>query len=79
MPIMNGLETYMALKGIRSDIKAIMVTGYHQKVEDLVEEALKNHAYTCIYKPFDVENVLKLVEGILAGKSKAEIRQIVVD
>jgi len=75
MPVMNGLEIYLALKKIRPDIKVIMMTGYRQEVQDLVEEAIKNNAYTCIYKPFDVEKALKLLEGILARKTKAEIHQ----
>lgn len=76
MPVMNGLEVYLALRKIRPDIKVIMMTGYRQEVQDLVEEAIKNNAYTCIYKPFDIDNMLKLVEGIQARKPKAEIRQI---
>lgn len=72
MPVMNGLEVYLALRKIRPDIKALMMTGYRQEGQDLVEEAIKNNAYTCIYKPFDVEKVLKLVEGILAIKTKSE-------
>lgn len=75
MPVMNGLEVYLALKKIRPDIKAIMMTGYRQEAQGLVEEAVKKSAYTCIYKPFDLENVLKLLEEVLAGKTKTEIQQ----
>src|SRR4030067_144847 len=75
MPVMNGLEVYRALREIRPYIKVIMMTGYRQEVQDLIEEATKNSAYTCIYKPFDAEEVLKLVEEILAKKPKAEIYQ----
>lgn len=79
MPVMNGLEVYIALKKIRPDLKVIMMTGYRQEVKDLLEEAIKNNAYTCIYKPFDVEKVLKLLEGILARKTKDEISQMEVN
>jgi two-component system response regulator HydG len=79
MPVMNGLEIYLALRKIRPDIKAIMMTGYRQEVQDLVEEAIKNNAYTCLYKPFDVKKVLKLLEGILARKSKAQINHMEVN
>lgn len=79
MPVMNGLEVYLALKKIRPNIKAIMMTGYRQEVQDLVEEAIKKSVYTCIYKPFDVKNVLKLLEEILARKTKAEISQMEVN
>ena len=79
MPVMNGLEIYLALKKIRPSIKAIMMTGYRQEVQNLVEEAIKSNAYTCIYKPFDVERVLKLLEGIVARKTKTEINQMEVN
>ncbi len=79
MPVMNGLEIYLALRKIRPNIKVIMMTGYRQEVQDLIEEAIKNNAYTCIYKPFDVKKVLKLIEGILAKKTKTEISQMGVN
>ena len=79
MPVMNGLETYLTLRKIRPDIKVIMMTGYRQEVQDLVEEAIKTNAYTCIYKPFDIEKVLTLLEGILARKTKAQIDHMEVN
>lgn len=64
MPLMNGLEVYLALKKIKSNIKVIMMTGYRHEVQDLVDQAIENSAYTCIYKPFEVENVLKVLREI---------------
>jgi two-component system response regulator HydG len=68
LPTINGLETYLAIKEINPEAVAIVMTAYRQEVADLVEEALKNHAYTCLYKPFDMEEVLKLVEEIWERK-----------
>jgi DNA-binding NtrC family response regulator len=79
MPVMNGLEIYLTLKKIRPDIKAIMMTGYRQEVQDLVGEAIKNNAYTCIYKPFDIGKVLLLIEEILFKKPAAEISRTEVN
>jgi DNA-binding NtrC family response regulator len=79
MPVMNGLEIYLTLKKIRPEIKVIMMTGYRQEVQGLVEEAIKSNAYTCIYKPFNVEKVLKLLGEILARKTKTEINQTEVN
>jgi len=47
------------------------MTAYRQEMADLVEVALNNNAYTCIYKPLDVENLLMLIEEILERKKKA--------
>ena len=68
LPTINGLETYLAIKEINPEAVAIVMTAYRQEVADLVEEALKNHAYTCLYKPFDMEEVLKLVDEIWERK-----------
>jgi len=73
MPVMNGLETYISLKKLRPGIKAIMMTGYRQEVQDIVEEAIENNAYTCIYKPFSVDKFLKIIVEILDKKTKNEI------
>jgi two-component system response regulator HydG len=79
MPIMNGLETYMELRKIRPSIKAIMITAYRQEAQNLVEEAIKNNLYLCLYKPIDLDKMLKIVEEILAAKTKAETHQIGAD
>ena len=64
LPTINGLETYLAIKEINPKAVTIMMTAYHQEMADLVEEALKNDAYTCLYKPFDMEELLRLVDEI---------------
>ena len=73
---MNGLETYLTLKKIRPNVKVVMTTNYREGLEDLVDQAIVQGAYTCIYKPFDVEKVAKLLERILAGRTKTEVRQM---
>ena len=76
MPVMNGLETYLELRKIRPHIKTIMITAYRQEVQSLVEEAIRNDLYTCLYKPLDLDKLLKIVEQILAVKKKAGIQRI---
>lgn len=69
LPTINGLETYLAIREINPKIVAIIITGYRQEVTDLVEQALRNNAYTCLYKPLDIEELLRLIEGIWQKKS----------
>ena len=45
-----------------------MMTGYAE--EDLVKKAVSEGAYTCIYKPFDMERVIALVEDIARERKK---------
>lgn len=71
LPTINGLEVYLKVKEIDPKLVAIMMTGYCKEMTDLVEEALNNDAYTCIFKPLDIEKLLMLVEEILERKKKA--------
>lgn len=64
----DGLETYLAIKEVNPQAVAVVMTGHRQEVSDLVEEALEKDAYTCLYKPFDVEQVIKLVDEICHRK-----------
>ncbi len=60
LPDMNGVETFEQVKKIDPQATVIMMSGYSE--EDLVKRAITQGAYTCIYKPFDVEKVIALVE-----------------
>lgn len=62
MPMMDGVEVLRKIKEIKPDIPVIMMTGY--SLEELVKEAVKYGAYACIYKPFDIEKLLKIIAEV---------------
>jgi len=66
LPDMNGVETFEQVKKIDPNAAVIMMTGY--SLDDLVRRAISQGAYTCIYKPFDMEKVIELVEEICVQK-----------
>ena len=66
LPDINGVETFEQVKKIDPKAVVIMMTGY--SVDDLVRRAISQGAYTCIYKPFDMEKVIGLVEEICLQK-----------
>jgi two-component system response regulator HydG len=68
LPTLNGLETYLAIRKVNPEAVAVMMTAYRQEMADLVEEALTNHAYTCLYKPLDMKELLSLVDEIWERK-----------
>ena len=68
MPLMNGVETYKRTKKVRPEAVVVMMTAY--AVEELVQEALQAGAYGIIYKPLDMEEILRLVEEIKEKKQK---------
>ena len=65
MPGINGVEAFNEFKKIDPGTVVIMMTAY--SVDELVKKAVDEGAYTCIYKPFDVEGVIELV-GKIAGE-----------
>jgi len=69
MPLMDGVETYKRIKGVNPEAVVVMMTAY--AVEDLVREALQEGAYGVIYKPLNLEEVLRLVDEVWERKRKA--------
>ena len=64
LPALNGLQTYLELKKINPGIIAVMITAYREEMQDSIESALRQGAYTCLYKPFDPKKILQLIEEI---------------
>jgi len=62
LPGMDGVETFEQVKQIDPKAAVIMMTGYTE--EELMKKAISGSAYTCLYKPFDMEKVISLVEEI---------------
>ncbi|MFQ5813185.1 MAG: response regulator [Anaerolineae bacterium] len=70
LPTINGFEVYKAIKEANPQVMAIMMTGYRYEFGDLVEEAIKGGAVACLYKPFDITEIVRLVEEISQGKCR---------
>jgi len=68
LPDMNGVETFERVKKIDPQATVIMMTGCAE--EDLVKRAVSAGAYTCLYKPFDIEKVIALVEAVAREKKQ---------
>ena len=63
MPGINGVQTFREVKKISPGAAVIMMTAY--SVEDLVREALEEGAYAVVYKPFDIEHIVSIIEAAL--------------
>jgi len=64
MPVMNGLETYLKIKGINDKITTIIITGYFNDAEDLISEALSNSVFSVLQKPLDIEKIVKMINEL---------------
>jgi two-component system response regulator HydG len=63
MPGINGVQTFREIKKINPEAVVIMMTAY--SVEDLVREALGEGAYGVVYKPFDIEKIVGMIDSAL--------------
>ena len=61
MPVMNGVDSYFAIKKIKPQARIVMMTGFK---EPILERAISAGAEGPLHKPFSVEDMLKLVETI---------------
>lgn len=81
MPGINGIETMERIKEFRPEVGIIMMTAY--SMEELVEESLRKGAYTCLFKPIDVEKMLEAIQKVrdLSKKFRREepVEILIVD
>ncbi len=62
MPGINGVQTFREIKKTSPGSLVVMMTGY--AVQDLVDTAMEEGALSVIYKPFEMEEVFKLLDSI---------------
>ena len=60
MPGIGGVEAIRKIKRIDPKIRVIVMTGF--SVTETINEALREGAVEVLYKPFDVDNFVKLVQ-----------------
>lgn len=63
MPVMDGLDTLKALKGLYPNIAVLMMTAVDDR--ERVSEAFRSGAVACIEKPFDVFALRQQVEQLI--------------
>ena len=68
LPGINGVETFKEIKKINPAIAVIMMTAY--SVDELMRESIAEGAYASIYKPFDPEKILKIIEDAIEKRPK---------
>ncbi|MFH1442058.1 MAG: response regulator [Candidatus Omnitrophota bacterium] len=72
LPVLNGLELYLEIKKIDPQAVVVMMTAYRQEVDNLIKQALEKGAYTCLYKPFEMDEAIKIIEQIFQNSSKKD-------
>lgn len=64
MPRMDGMETFLKLKEIDSDLKAIMMTGYRDEMSKKMEIVGATPVNACLYKPFNPAELVSLLSQL---------------
>jgi len=67
MPGMSGVDTFIKIKSIAPKATVIMMTAY--AVEDELKRAIREGAYAVVYKPFEIDKILGIVEECLERKT----------
>jgi two-component system response regulator HydG len=63
MPGINGVQTFREIKKINPEAVVVMMTAY--SVEGLVKQALVEGAYAVVYKPFDIDDIVSVIDSAL--------------
>ena len=60
----NGLDVLRTIREQYPRLPVILVTGYREEMSPAIEAALKIGAYTCLYKPFEIEKLLQVLSQV---------------
>ena len=63
MPGITGVDAYREIKKISPETVVVMMTGF--SLGDLIKEALEEGAYAVVYKPFDMGQIIDIVQAVL--------------
>jgi len=64
LPVMDGLQTYLAIQEVDPKAVVLLVTAYRDELDDLVRAALSRNVRKCLDKPLEMAEVLLTLEQI---------------
>lgn len=64
----NGLDVLKAIRAEYPSMSVVLMTGYRQEMAGAIDNGLRIGAYTCLYKPFETEALLEVIEEIRLKK-----------
>ena len=76
MPLMNGLETLREIKKISSALPVVMMTAYGEL--EMIQEARSMGVTHYLVKPFDLNEVRRLVKSLLDEKRQKYLNKEIV-
>ncbi len=67
MPLMNGVQTLRAIREVSPNTVIVMMDSFP---DILIEEAEREGAITCIHKPFNIREVIEVIEEAAQRREK---------
>jgi DNA-binding NtrC family response regulator len=64
----NGVEVLKNIRARYPGKPVVLVTGYREEMTDSIEQARQIGAYTCLYKPLEMDDLFRLIEEIRINK-----------
>jgi DNA-binding NtrC family response regulator len=64
----SGVDVLKDIRAKYPGKPVVLMTGYRKEMTDSIELARKIGAYTCLYKPLEMDQLLKLIEDIRLRK-----------
>jgi len=68
--VVNGVDVLKAIQSKYPGKPVLMMTGCRQEMGSSIEQAYKAGVYTCLYKPFELDDLFRLIEEIRIVKLK---------
>jgi len=72
MPVMNGVQTLRAIKELSPNTAIVMMDSFP---DILLDEAEREGAITCIHKPFNIKEVIEVIEEAIERKERISRRE----
>lgn len=66
MPVMDGTKALEKIKELGFKTDVVIMTAFTEK--DVIDKAYKNGAVRCIIKPFDVDDIRKIIREAVVKK-----------
>jgi two-component system, NtrC family, response regulator HydG len=67
----DGLETLRDIRERYPTKPVVLVTGYREEMAASIEKGFQIGAYTCLYKPFETEELIGIIEEISRKKLRS--------
>ncbi len=68
LPVLNGLEVYLEIKKANPAAVVVLMTAYGIQMNELVSQAIEKGAYSCLPKPYEIDEVVRIIETVMDRK-----------